>query len=115
MVFPKIKVKRLFICFVLLSSFILLWYLLPRPTISFEEESISDLEYYGETVIAPEDTGIDMDKILIEFLDFKLNYHIKHELINCDNKSLLILIPSLPENFHQRMEIRESWIANIVS
>uniref|UniRef100_A0AC35GD90 Hexosyltransferase n=1 Tax=Panagrolaimus sp. PS1159 TaxID=55785 RepID=A0AC35GD90_9BILA len=57
-----------------------------------------------------------MDTFLINFKDLKLKYHIKNdETIECKNKILLIIIPSRPDNFKQRTNIRNTWLADIPS
>ena len=64
--------------------------------------------------IAIEDRIESYDAAKMEFLNYKLDYHVKKLPIDCKNKKYLIIIPSRSSGFHNRMAIRKSWLHNEV-
>ena len=103
-----------FVILLLVSTWVL--YFITKLQIEYFEDSYYDFNEIPIQIVSAtipiEESIENYDSAEMEFLNYKLDYHVKRFPVDCNNKTYLIMIPSRPAAYHERMAIRNSWLQN---
>ena len=101
-----------FIILLLVSTWVL--YFITKLEVEYFEYSYYDFNEIPIEIVSAtipiEESIENYDSAEMEFLNYKLDYHVKKLPVDCKGKRYLIMIPSRPSGFHERMAIRKSWL-----